>query len=510
MAPGWIKEAVAAYKGNPVALRDFRVQFRNGRVVLLLLIYTALLTLIASSAYSMSQGFSGQSVSAVQSSLNTTYIGILAALYVMVSAISAFSSAFSVVAERNRKALDLVFSAPFSPRRYVIGKMISGLRYAGILIVLALPALSTMVAAGGATIEDILLHALLLAANAMAWSAVGIAIASCSRNFMLPLGGTLVAALIWNYLTASFGMIFGLSTSGFFGPGSGSGNPSWLTSLSLCSGALGMVVPTQTVDLFSLPVPAWAPAFVLLLLLTRLGVTAAIAGLEYPVILAGFWLRITGALYTLGLSLLISFCLPASMTGFNQTRPFSIALGIFSLLGLFSLLFTAPFGPDKEQKIPDKTGLDFRAVLQPRSGSALAYALLLMACWWAPFMVMHDYLREPQALVVAVHACVFMGFWVAVLRLFSMLFKTAALARVLAVVLFAVMSVAAVLFSVIWYSNSSGTLSSLSILDLSFVRPWLGETEAEAIAAWVHVLALTILTIFIFVLVEYQRAKRPS
>lgn len=91
-----------------------------------------------------------------------------------------------------------------------------------------------------------------------------------------------------------------------------------------------------------------------------------------------------------------------------------------------------------------------------------------------------------------------------------MIFKTAALARVLAVVLFAVMSVAAVLFSVIWYSNSSGTMSSLSILDLSFVRPWLGGSEAEAMAAWVHVLALAILTVLIFALVEIQRAKRPS
>lgn len=510
MAPGWIKEAVSAYRGNPVALRDFRVQFRNSRVVVLLLIYTALLTLIASSAYSMSQGYAGQSVSAVQSSLNGVYIGILAALYVMVSAISAFSSAFSVVAERNRKALDLVFSAPFSPRRYVIGKMISGLRYAGILIVLALPALSTMVAAGGATVEDILLHALLLGANAMAWSAIGIAIASCARSFLLPLGGTLVAALVWNYLTVFMGIIFGGTMSGLVGPGSGAGNPSWLASLSLCSGALGTVAPTQTLDLFSLAVPAWAPALIILLLLTRLGVTAAIAGLEYPVIRAGFWLRVTGAVYSLGLSTLVAFSLPSSLVGFTQSRPAAIALSVFSFLGLFCLLFTAPFGPDREQKLPDRTGLDFKGVLQPRSSSALPYALLLLVCWWTPLLALLDYLREPPSLLIAGHSFVFMAFWVAILRLFSMLFKTAALARVLAVLLFALMSMGAVLISVVWLSNDGGVMTGLSIMDLSFVRPWLGGTEPEALAAWVHILALTILTVLVFIFVENQRAKRPS
>ncbi len=510
MAPGWIKETVAAYRGNPVALRDFRVQFRNSRVVVLLLIYTALLTLIAYTAYSMSRSSSGESISAIQSSLNGTYAGILAALYVMVSAISAFSSGFSVIAERNRKALDLVFSAPFSPRRYVIGKMISGLRYAGILIVLALPALSTMVAAGGATVEDILLHAVLLAANAMAWSSIGIAFASCSRNFMLPLAVTTLAAVVWNYLAVVLGWVFSMSMIGFMAPGSGSSVPNWLASLSLCSGAIGSFVPTQTVDLFSLMVPAWAPALVILLLLTRLGVAGATAALEYPVIRAGFWFRVTGAVYALGLSTMVAFSLPSSLSGFNQVRAASVSLSVFCLLGLFTLFFTAPFGPDKEQKNPDRTGLDFKAIFHPRSSSALPFTLLLLVCWWAPFLVAHNYLREPHSLLIIGHTFVFFFFWLAILRLFSLIFKTAALARVLAIVLFAVLSVAALMISVIWFSNYGSEMTGLSVIDFSFVRPWLGGSEAEAMAAWVHVLVLAVLSVLVFSAVEIHRAKRPS
>lgn len=517
MISGWLKETWGGYRDNPVTLRDFRVQFRNGRTVTLLIIYTILLTFIAFASYSGATSRSGVGIAEVQSNLTATYGGIMVCLYVLVCTISAFSAAFSVTAERQRKALDLVFSAPFSPRRYVLGKVLSGLRYAGILIALALPAMTTMVVAGGATVEDILLHALLLAANAFAWCAVGVAFAGNSRNFILPLAATSGAAFFWNIFAAatSSAAQFSAIGIGFAGAGGGSAptggqTVDWFYSLASTGVALGFSTPSQPVNILGLVIPAWIPALLVLALITRFAVVAAAASLEYPPGRSSIWLRVHGIGYVLILSTLLAITLPVAAANFNQARTFTIIASVCFLPILLSLFYTAPFGPDKEAKHPDRTAFDWKATLEGKSTSALPYVLALAAAWWIPLLAFRDYMREPHGLMVAFHSFVFASFWLLAVRYGSYLFKSAVMGRVSAFMIAAGSVVFTVVASVAATINTNLSSMVFTVMDLTPIRPWFGYDEFSTYMAWVHIIVLTLLTILGFWQMERMHGKKTA
>lgn len=514
MIGAWLKETLGGYRDNPVTLRDFRVQFRNARTVTLLIIYTILLTLIAFASYSSATQNSGGGIAQIQSTLTSTYGSILICLYVLVCAISAFSAAFSVTAERQRKALDLVFSAPFTPRRYVLGKVLGGLRYAGILIALALPAMTTMVAAGGATVEDILLHALLLAANAFAWCAVGVAFAGNSKNFIVPLAATCGAALFWNILTAAlssmaqYSAMSGMSVMG--APTGGNQSVDWYYSLACTGVSLGFSSPNQAVNIFGVGVPAWIPALVVLALLTRFAVVAASASLEFPPGRSSIWLRIHGLGYVLLLATILALSLPAAATNFQMARGLTIAISCIFLPFLLSLFYTAPFGPDKDSRIPDRTAFDWKGILEGKSTSALPYTWAVVAAWWLPFLILRDYAREPHGLMLVFHAFVFSSFWLLAVRYGSYLFRTAMMGRVAAVMLAAGSVVFTVVASVAVSINSNVEELTFSVMDITPIRPWFGYEEFSTYMAWVHIIILMLITALGFWHMEKLNGKKTA
>lgn len=511
----WIRETLGGYRDNPVTLRDFRVQFRNGRTVTLLIIYTLLLTLIAWASYASATDSAGIGIAQIQSTLTYTYGSILICLYVLVCTISAFSAAFSVTAERQRKALDLVFSAPFSPRRYVLGKVIGGLRYAGILIALALPAMTTMVAAGGATVEDILVHAVLLAANAFAWCAVGVAFAGNSRNFILPLAATCGVAFFWNVFAFTFGSmagytsVLGMASGPTLTPG-GVQVVDWYYCLSSTTVGLGFSTPSQAVNINGMPVPSWIPAVLILVLIARFAVVAGAASLEFPPGRSSVWLRIHGLVYVALCSAVLGLSLPTATRNFAEARGWAVLCACAILPLLFTLFFTAPFGPDKEAKKPDNTAFDWRGILEGKSTSALPYSLALVAAWWLPLMILKPYIREPHGLMVVFHSFILFAFWILVIRYGSSLFKTAVMGRLTAVMVGA----ASVVFTIVATISMGvgGPIDEVpfSALDLTLIRPWFGFEESQAYMAWFHIIILTLFTAFGFIYMEKFSGKKAS
>lgn len=514
MVGAWLKETLGGYKDNPVTLRDFRVQFRNARTVTLLIIYTILLTLIAFASYSAATDNQGVPISQIQSTLTSTYGSILVCLYVLVCAISAFSAAFSVTAERQRKALDLVFSAPFSPRRYVLGKVLSGLRYAGILIALALPAMTTMVAAGGATVEDILLHALLLAANAFAWCAVGVAFAGNSKNFIVPLAAASGAALFWNVFgaaissAAQYSAMSGMTMAGV--PVTGDQSVDWYYSFACTGVGLGFSSPNQLVNIFGMGVPAWIPALVILALLTRFAVVSAAASLEFPPGRSSVWLRIHGIGYTALISVILALALPPLAGSFSESRTLTILISIAFLPLLLSLFYTAPFGPDKEARLPDRTAFDWKGILQGKSTSALPFTWALAAAWWLPFLLTKDYVRTPHGLMVMVHTFIFASFWLLVMRYGCYLFRTAMMGRVTIVMTVAGAVVFTVVASVAVTINSSVNDLAFTVMDLTPIRPWYGYEEFSTNMAWVHIVILALVTALGYWHMEKLNGKKTA
>jgi hypothetical protein len=154
--------------GNASSMRDFRVQLRGSRSVLLFGAYLLSLITIALLVYS-SAIRNGTSVSIVeaQSSLQSFYATVIGLLGGMICLVTPALCATSILTERQRKSLDLVFSAPVSPKYYLVGKMLSSYRYIWMLLVLSLPVTAACVVLGGATWRDVLLgylHAMRLRA----------------------------------------------------------------------------------------------------------------------------------------------------------------------------------------------------------------------------------------------------------------------------------------------------------------------------------------------------------
>lgn len=152
----WISATRATYIGNATAIRDYRTQLRGTKAFWLWGAYLALLIAICGLAYNQFADQGSQSISRLQEQLTTFYHTIIGMLGGVVILVAPGLTAASITTERQRRSLDLIFSAPVRPRYLLVGKMIAGMRYLLMLLILALPVVSVCVVMGGATWTDVL------------------------------------------------------------------------------------------------------------------------------------------------------------------------------------------------------------------------------------------------------------------------------------------------------------------------------------------------------------------
>lgn len=192
----WIKDARQVYFDNATSVRDYRVQLRGNRSVIFFGLYLIVLITVSMFVYSESVVAGAYSVVDAQRLLREFYgitIGILGGV---VALVAPALSATAVVLERQRRSLDLIFSAPVSPRYYLVGKMISSYRYTWMLLVLALPVTAACVLLGGASWMDVLQSYLLLSVHGIVFTALALLMSTVSTK---P-----VSAVIWSYVAAGF------------------------------------------------------------------------------------------------------------------------------------------------------------------------------------------------------------------------------------------------------------------------------------------------------------------
>ncbi|MBS1716845.1 MAG: ABC transporter permease subunit [Armatimonadetes bacterium] len=195
-AQSWIAAQREAYLANAAATRDFRVQMRGARSVLIFGIYLGLLLLITYFTYSNLAGDEQRTLMNVQRGLQSFRDFTTSLLAFGVLMIAPALAATSIVTERQRQSLDLVFSAPVTPKYYLVGKMISSYRYIWMLLALALPTSAVSVVLGGATWYDILISYLIISMSALVLTAFGVLMSTLSRN--------IVPAVIYSYVFGFF------------------------------------------------------------------------------------------------------------------------------------------------------------------------------------------------------------------------------------------------------------------------------------------------------------------
>ena len=148
----WLASLKRTYIGNATATRDMRVQLRGGRAAIFFTLYLVVMTVVLLLIYSGSLGEDGQyNLAMAQGRLQDFYNQTLLLLAVVISLVAPSMGAFAIVSEKQRRSLDLVFSAPTEPKYYLVGKLISSFRYVWLVLVLSLPFCAVSVTLGGTT-----------------------------------------------------------------------------------------------------------------------------------------------------------------------------------------------------------------------------------------------------------------------------------------------------------------------------------------------------------------------
>jgi ABC-type transport system involved in multi-copper enzyme maturation permease subunit len=205
----WLKGQKFVYFDNAGAVRDFRVQLRGSRAILLWGAFLVVFSLFAFVNYSnmsnRSQFGGGATVSLSQAqwqlhNFYQTVTGILAGIVLL---IAPAIGATAIVSERQKRFLDLLQSSPMSSKYYLVGKLISTYRSLGMLIVLSLPLVAVGASMGGVSYGDVFQTLLIISLDGLVFASLGLAISAGATK--------ITSAILSSYLLAIY-VIFGASS----------------------------------------------------------------------------------------------------------------------------------------------------------------------------------------------------------------------------------------------------------------------------------------------------------
>lgn len=190
----WLRQTRRTYFGNAAAQRDYRVQLRGNRSMLLFGLYLAILIGVTTFQYDQI-AHAARSVVGTQRQLKDFYGLTMYLLAGMVAIVTPGLASTAIVAERQRRSLDLVFCAPVEPRYYLVGKAIAVYRYVWMLLILSLPVTAACVVLGGASWGDVLTSYALLSIHGLLFAAIGLLVSTLTAK---P-----VTAVVWTYVAVA-------------------------------------------------------------------------------------------------------------------------------------------------------------------------------------------------------------------------------------------------------------------------------------------------------------------
>lgn len=258
------------YFGNPTATRDQRVQLRGSKAVVLFTLYLVIMALVLYVAYDSAMGASSRSLATAQQNLQGFYWATIGCLGVVITIVAPAVGAFAIVTEKQRRSLDLVFSAPVEPKFYLVGKLISAYRYVWLLLILALPFCAVSVTLGGTTWIQLFIAFLLFSFYGLVCVAFGLLLSAMSTK---P-----IPALCWTYcaIGAYWIFTFYMMMMGAVGVGGRSGSP--FSNISPMMALCPVTFPFQggqSAMVFGKEIPVWIISIVEHLLAIKLIILGA-------------------------------------------------------------------------------------------------------------------------------------------------------------------------------------------------------------------------------------------
>lgn len=370
----WLGATRATYIGNATAIRDYRTQLRGNKAFWLWGIYLALLIGICGFAYNQFADQGSQSISVLQARLTSFYhtvIGILAGMIVLVGP---GLTASAITMERQRRSLDLIFSAPVKPRYLLVGKMIAGLRYLLMLLILALPVVSVCVVMGGATWSDVIGAFINLLNCGIVMLAIGLLMSS--------IVGTNIGAILGAYsVIAMYCVISGMLTFETFSalggtPGASNGNLSAPWYGNLFPFTASFTAPTFTL-IGDTEVPNWAFGTVYSLLISKVLLSGAGSALSPYDSGETKGLRVHGLIIVAAMMFLLAGPLAVRGAMAAATRVPSQVIGMFLGCLTIATFFLWPnimcYGNDSERRFWHDGVFSPRKMFKASPSGALPY-----------------------------------------------------------------------------------------------------------------------------------------
>ncbi len=366
----WLNENRAVYFGNATSMREFRVQLRGNRSVLLFGAYLVMLIGVAMFVYSEAVGDQRMSIVEAQSRLQSFYMTVMELLAGTICVVAPALSATTVVLERQRRSLDLVFSAPVSPKYFLVGKMLSSYRYIWMLLVLSLPVTAACVVLGGASWGDVLGSYVLLSMQALVLTSISL--------LMSTLAPKPVSAVLWSYAACIPYLLVTASGAGSFLFGYGHGHSMeapFFVALSpfMVIQAVGTYTAVGNFD-----VPNWIPALGVTLLITKIALLTA-GSLLSPVGKEARSLRIHGFFYLVATIGLLGYYTTSSI-GFSSDLGGTLGRTLaWVLMPLIVVLpFMTCYGYDGENRFKPNGMFKLTDIFKPTPATGLPYVLLLI------------------------------------------------------------------------------------------------------------------------------------
>ena len=172
-------------KLNPVYLKESKTSSRTVKTAVIILLFNGVLAAVAFlNLYSMVESlrYTGE----VQfSSMLELYMLIAEFEFAMLLLVMPALTSGSISGERERQTLDLLLSTNMRPRQIIIGKLLSALEVASILILSTFPILSLVFIYGGLKMLDLFFLYLYFLVTAFFVGSIGIMFSSVFKKTMI-------------------------------------------------------------------------------------------------------------------------------------------------------------------------------------------------------------------------------------------------------------------------------------------------------------------------------------
>ncbi len=508
---GWLSNAIGCYFGNAAAVRDFRVQLRGNRAVILWTFYLLVLIGFTMLVYSGRSSGNHTSIVNAQSDLRNFYQSIMILLAVMINLIAPALTAGSIVMERQRRSLDLVFSAPVTVKYYLVGKMVSSYRYVWMLLVLSLPITSACVVLGGATWTDVLGAYIILSFNALIYTSIALLLSTLSRQ---P-----VSAVVWSYFASIIYSIFTSMMSTASVAMSMSGMSRSLEAPFLVTLSPYFVVqaaPTFT-RIYGYEVPNWILGGITAILFSKIMLLAAGSAMSGFGAKETISLRIHGIIYAaLGSALIAYGSLPTmsivrsatvSTPAGRQawTYAMDLAFGWMLVPLVVFIPFFTCYGADAERRFWADGSLRIRNMLIGTPSGGLPYTLTLVAAIYCGIVFTYSQLNASwPSSAILFWALTFWAFMWSLGRLSSSFNMGLRAARSLHFTLMMTFIALPVPFFSAMGAFSS---SNAGIWDIYILRPLIG-AEDNRQTAWVYGVLMLAATLIVTYIAETNASRK--